>query len=115
MVNFLSCGLSECLIYFFLDELIRMGYIEQLIGQIAIQMQQERNDDQARSSEHLLSALLSLIQNHEESQEICKRSDLQFKEILNCIIENTKDKDEYRVSIMFSFFGILSKIASDVC
>lgn len=81
-----------------------MGYIEQLVGQIAIQMQQERVDDQARSSEHLLSALLSLIQNHEESQNICRRPDLQFKEILNCIIENTKDKDEYRVCIIFFLF-----------
>lgn len=80
------------------DEFIKMGYVEQLIGQIAVQIQKDRTSDQTQSSEHYLSALLSLIQDHAEAQNICKRPDLQFREILNCIIESSKDKDEYRVS-----------------
>ena len=89
------------------DELIKMGYVEQLIGQIAIQIQKDRNNDQTGTSEHYLSALLSLVQNHEESQNICKRPDLRFREILDCIIENTKDKDEYRVCKLQLFLEII--------
>ncbi|KAL0280833.1 UNVERIFIED_CONTAM: hypothetical protein PYX00_002009 [Menopon gallinae] len=75
------------------DELVKMGYVEQLVGQIAIQMQLDVHSEVA---EHLLSALLCLIQDHEPSQTICKDPELQFREVMKYVIENSDGKDQYR-------------------
>lgn len=72
-----------------------MGYIEQLIGQIALQQTISSSDHP--SAEHLLNALLSLIRDHEESQRICKRPELQFQSTLSCILESSAGKEEYQV------------------
>lgn len=82
-----------------------MGYVEQLVGQIAILMQL---NDHSEVAEHLLSALLSLIQDHEPSQTVCRDPELQFRELMKCVMENSDGKDEYRVSVIGLHFRVNS-------
>ncbi|KAG1650727.1 Hsp70-binding protein 1 [Nymphon striatum] len=82
------------------DILSDMGIIELLIN--LLHMGQNNLD------EHLLSAILSTVNNHEQNRNECTRSELDLKRILIAKIESLKDKEENMVfelhSHKFNFF-----------
>lgn len=79
-----------------------MGYIELLISQLSNNVQ-ICDEGRKSSVEHLLNAVLAIATDHESAQEICRKPELQFKNLLDFVIKNSEDNDQYMV-INFSTF-----------
>lgn len=69
------------------DELCDMGFVVQLVGMIT--------DFHQPVLEHLLSALLALVQNHPKSQSECRKPELTLMPTLKNLISNTYGREEY--------------------
>ncbi|KAK6634090.1 hypothetical protein RUM44_004698 [Polyplax serrata] len=76
------------------DNLVNMGYIELLISQLSNNVQ-ICDEGRKSSVEHLLNAVLAIATDHESAQEICRKPELQFKNLLDFVIKNSEDNDQY--------------------
>ncbi|XP_046980231.1 hsp70-binding protein 1 isoform X1 [Schistocerca americana] len=70
------------------DELCKMGFIEQLIGLVG--------PEGSPAVEHLLSAVVALVSDHELSQQECRRPELHLRDKLFQIMQNVSGKEEFR-------------------
>lgn len=73
-----------------------MGYIEQLMSQLAVHVQ-IFDEGHKSSLEHVLNALLGILENNQPALNISRKPELRFKNLLDFIIKNTKDTDQYKV------------------
>ena len=73
--------------YLFLDALCDMGMVDQIVGML----QTEHN----AFHEHLMSALLLLVQDHPQSRTECQKSELCLKTTLESRIKFLATKEEY--------------------
>lgn len=89
-------------LFFCLDDLVNMGYVEQLISQIAVFLQ-KYEEGHPPSLEHLLNALLAIVEDNSMAQEISRTPELRFKSLLDFIIKNSENKEEFNVGIIKSF------------
>ena len=79
-----------------------MGFIEQLVALL------QREQD--GTHEHLLSALLALVEDYQRAILECRRPEFLLKELLENRLENIKDRDDFKVSkIRFKFHAHLSR------
>lgn len=76
-----------------------MGYIELLVNLL--------HREHSYVHEHLLSALLSFVTDHEPSLTECLRSELKLKRILTNKIEEFKDKEEFLVRYFVSLIMMM--------
>ncbi|EEB15449.1 Hsp70-binding protein, putative [Pediculus humanus corporis] len=76
------------------DDLVNMGYVEQLISQIAVFLQ-KYEEGHPPSLEHLLNALLAIVEDNSMAQEISRTPELRFKSLLDFIIKNSENKEEF--------------------
>nr|CAG4641237.1 EOG090X0EEI [Eulimnadia texana] len=73
------------------DLLCKMGFVEQL----AALLQKERDS----THEHLLSALLALVQGHERSKVEARRPEFMLKQLLEDRVETLKGHEENEVNL----------------
>lgn len=66
-----------------------MGWVHQLVGLIS--------EERTPSHEHLLSALLALVRDHEECIKDCRDPTLQLQSLLTSYMESVKGKEECEV------------------
>ncbi|XP_049839749.1 hsp70-binding protein 1 isoform X3 [Schistocerca gregaria] len=69
-------------------ELCKMGFIEQLIGLVG--------PEGSPAVEHLLSAVVALVSDHELSQQECRRPELHLRDKLFQLMQNVSGKEEFR-------------------
>ncbi|XP_046383047.1 hsp70-binding protein 1-like [Ischnura elegans] len=82
-----------------IDSLCSMGFVEQLAALVVQQQQPGFSPDSSsggRSLEHLLSALLTLIRDHERAQSACRRPELGLRRSLEYHLQSISGKDEFR-------------------
>ncbi|XP_013774726.1 hsp70-binding protein 1-like [Limulus polyphemus] len=77
----------------FRELLFKMGFVEQL----AAILQTEHN----RSHEHLMSALLALVSEHEQAQEECHRPELGLKNLLENRLKLLEGKEEFQEELYY--------------
>ncbi|XP_069683764.1 hsp70-binding protein 1 [Periplaneta americana] len=68
------------------DELFKMGFVEQLVGLVSAGRQP--------ALEHLLSALLALVENHPPSLNECRQPQLQLRSILRNLFQENQGKED---------------------
>lgn len=69
------------------DILCDIGMIDQLVGHL--------DEEHCNFHEHVMSALLSIVQEHPRSVEECQRSELELHRKLQQRIQFLKDKDKF--------------------
>ena len=72
-----------------------MGMVEQLVALL----QQEHMP----SHEHVMGALVALVENHQRSLDECRRPELRLRELLTARQALLKGKPEYEVSGLFFY------------
>lgn len=70
------------------DTLCQMGMVEQLLGDLVQEHQQEH--------EHVMAALLCLARNHPPTQSECRRPELNLHAVLKHKIESLAGKEEHQ-------------------
>lgn len=86
------------------DDLQKMGWVHQLVGLIS--------EERTPSHEHLLSALLALIRDHEECMKDCRNPALQLQSLLTSYIESVRGKEECQEELDYCQ-QILSAVFTD--
>nr|CAG4645149.1 EOG090X0EEI [Leptodora kindtii] len=76
------------------DTLCDMGFIEQLVALL------QREQD--GTHEHLLSALLALVEDYQRAILECRRPEFLLKELLENRLENIKDRDDFKIQELLS-------------
>lgn len=83
-----------------IDTLCSMGFVEQLAALVVQQQHPGFNsgvsNSGGRSLEHLLSALLTLIKDHDGAQSECRRPELGLRQSLEYHLRSIAGKDEFR-------------------
>ena len=72
------------------DILCDIGMIDQFVGEL--------NGEHSNYHEHLMSALLSLVRDHQRALSECQREELQLPKFLRERIQFLNGKEEYNVS-----------------
>jgi hsp70-interacting protein len=71
-----------------------MGFVEQLVALL-----QGEHDS---THEHILSALLALVEEHQRALSECRRPEFLLKELLESRSEYVQGRDEFKVSLISS-------------
>lgn len=85
-----------------------MGYIEQIITQLAYQVNTFNKED-CSSVEQLLNALSAVVMGHSKARDICRKPELQLKTVLELLELNSKNNDQYLVSSFIILCTIFNK------
>lgn len=83
---------------FFLDELLAMGFVEQLVGLIV-------SKEFSSKTEYQLLALDSLIYDHNAATIECGRVEFGLQSYLENVVDKHKDEDAFLVSIIIKPVG----------
>ncbi|KAK3102845.1 hypothetical protein FSP39_014379 [Pinctada imbricata] len=92
----------------FKDILCDIGMIDQLVGELG--------EEHVNYHEHLMSALLAIVKDHQRAIEECQRTELQLTQLLLNRIEFLKGKEEFleEKSYAEELLSIISSESGDV-
>jgi len=71
------------------DILCKMGMVDQLVGLL--------QENHSSFHEHLMSALLTIVQDHPQAMQECQKTELNLRNTLTDRLELLKDKEEFQV------------------